>query len=304
MFAFFDFSFDLVITDQFSTVQNLFLQHCMTSAVIYEFIDISYIGLYFNDVDDPLTAHLFSLNGEKWKILRKKISPTFALDKMKIMFTTICEVAERFRDCLSDRVHQDQIEMKDILARFTTDVIGNCAFGIECDSLNDANSEFRHYGRKLFEEPRHSAWVRRLLDEYSNIGRMFGVKKIPDDISAFFMKTVRDEVELREKNNINKNDLMDLLIALKNANADEIQKGNVITFNELAAQAFVFFQAGFESSSSTLAFCLYELAVNTNIQDKARQIIQNAHEEYGEFSYDMMMDLPYIDQIIKGKSSV
>lgn len=251
-------------------------------------------GLYFNEVDDPLSAHLFSLNGEKWKKLRKKISPTFAPGKMRLMFATIFDVAERFRICLIDRVHQDQVEMKDLLARFTTDVIGNCAFGISCDSLNDANAKFRHFGRKLFEEPRHSAWVRRLLDEYSKYGRMLHVKKIPDDIAAFFMKTVRDEVEYREKNDVTKNDLMDLLIELKN--------GNAITFNELAAQAFVVFQAGFESSSSTLAFCLYELALNTEIQEKTRQIIRNAHEKYGQFSYEMMMDLPYLDQIIRGNN--
>lgn len=206
------------------------------------FILFNILGLYFNEVDDPLSAHLFALNFNEWKKLRTKISPTFATGKLKIMFATIVEVANRFRDCLLEHAHQDQVEMKDLLARFTTDIIGKCAFGIECDSLNDANAKFRHFGRKLFEEPRHSAWMRRLLDAYSNIGRMFRVKKIPNDIAAFFMKEIRDEVEHREKNNVIKNDFMDHLIQLKNGHQGQIDDEKSITFNELAAQAFVFFQ--------------------------------------------------------------
>lgn len=230
---------------------------------------------------------------DKWKKLRSKISPTFTPLKMKFIHSTIVEVAERLRDYLL-KSNEQQFEMKDVLARFTTDVIGTSVFGIECNSLNDPDAEFRHYGRRLFEEPRYGVLVRRILDEYDNIGRKFCYKKIPDDISAFFMRAVRDNIAYREENNVHRNDFMDLLIKLKNE--------NVITFNELAAQAFVFFQAGFESSASTLTFCLYELALNLDIQNEARRIIRETYEKYnGQFTYEMMNDMPYIDQILEGK---
>lgn len=218
---------------------------------------------------------------------------------MKFMFPSIVDVGERFINCLREKVEiNNELEIKDILARFTTDIIGRCVFGIESDSLNNENDEFRRYGRKLFEEPRYKAWVRRLMDEFSNFCRNWlHLKKIPDDIAAFFMNLSRNEVESRENNNITKNDLMELLIKLKN----EPDREKAITFDELAATAFVFFQAGFESSSSTLAFCLYELALNTEIQNKARQIVREGFAEYGGLTYDMMMDLPYINQIIFGK---
>lgn len=34
------------------------------------------------------------------------------------------------------------IEMKDIMGHFTLEVIGACAFGIKCDSLQDENAHF------------------------------------------------------------------------------------------------------------------------------------------------------------------
>lgn len=62
---------------------------------------------------------------------------------------------------------------------------------------------------------------------------------------------------------------------------------------------------GFETSATALTFCLFELAKNPDIQTKARNIIKEAYQKYnGTFTYEMMMDLPFIDQILQGKDSV
>lgn len=55
------------------------------------------------------------------------------------------------------------------------------------------------------------------------------------------MNVVLDTVEYREKHNIRRNDFMDLLIDLKNGNQESSDMDRLITLNELAAQAFLFF---------------------------------------------------------------
>lgn len=265
-------------------------------------------GVYYNERDDPLSAHLFALDGLKWKTLRSKLTPTFTSGKMKFMYPTIVAVADVFRECLTNMVaNGDEVEMKDILARFTTDVIGTCAFGIECNSLHEPDSEFRHMGKRVF----HVSRIKQsFLTSFKRFARFWRMKTINPDVSEFFMKLVRDTVDYREQNHIKRNDFMDLLIQLKNngkldgasTSSNDIADNGKLSMNEMAAQAFVFFVAGFETSSTALTFCLYELAQNQDIQNKARTEVESVLEKHnGQFTYEAMMEMNYLGQILSGE---
>uniref|UniRef100_T1GI49 Cytochrome P450 n=1 Tax=Megaselia scalaris TaxID=36166 RepID=T1GI49_MEGSC len=100
-------------------------------------------GIYHNKEVDPISEHLLTIDGKSWKVMRSKLSPTFTSAKMKFMFPTVQKVGEEFVEVLKAVVgNGNEFEIKELLARFTTDVIGTCAFGIECNSLKDPNAEF------------------------------------------------------------------------------------------------------------------------------------------------------------------
>jgi cytochrome P450 family 6 len=72
--------------------------------------------------------------------------------------------------------------------------------------------------------------------------------------------------------------------------------------NVIAAQAFVFFLAGFETSSTTMTFCLYELAVNPDIQDRLRAEIDTVLQKYdGNINYESIFEMEYLDKVVNGK---
>lgn len=58
---------------------------------------------------------------------------------------------------------------------------------------------------------------------------------------------------------------------------------------------------GFETSSSTLSFCLYELAKNRNIQQRVHDEIDRVLAQHnGQITYESISEMKFLDQCIDG----
>lgn len=95
-------------------------------------------------------------------------------------------------------------------------------------------------------------------------------------------------------NGIKRNDFLQLLI-------DMLEGEEPLTLMELTAQCFLFFVAGFETSSTTMTFALYELSLNPEIQQRAREEIKEALEKTdNKITYDLVHGLKYLAQVVNG----
>ncbi|XP_017463302.1 PREDICTED: cytochrome P450 6a9-like, partial [Rhagoletis zephyria] len=64
-------------------------------------------------------------------------------------------------------------------------------------------------------------------------------------------------------------------------------------------QAYLFLIAGFETSSTTLSFALYELAQHEDVQQRARDEILEVMARHGDkLTYECMSEMIYLNQII------
>jgi cytochrome P450 family 6 len=174
-------------------------------------------GIYIDEELEPLSGHLFVLSGSRWRNLRNKLTPTFTSGKMKMMFRTLVDCGNELGSILdgSGR-NQETIEMKDILARYSTDVISSCAFGIESNSLKNPDTEFRQWGRKIFQPSVKAAVFGILNVLMPSLISVLKWKVLDRNVSIYFRKMVQETVDYRERNNIARNDFMQLLIQLKN----------------------------------------------------------------------------------------
>lgn len=67
---------------------------------------------------------------------------------------------------------------------------------------------------------------------------------------------------------------------------------------------FLFFIAGFDTSSSAMTFALYELAQNPDIQDKLRKEIKEVlTRNHGEITYECIKEMTYLQQVLDGTTS-
>lgn len=259
-------------------------------------------GVYYNTESDPLSGNLFFIEGDEWRTLRTKISPTFTSGKMKMMFHTICEVADRLTEVLDTMATANQtqeVNMREYLARFTTDVIGSCAFGLECDSIRNPESEFREMGKKMFNVTQLQSLKLMASMLKRDWARRLGVQFNSTEVNQFVLQLVRKTVAYRRANpQDRRNDFMQLMIDLHGIPSDE----GGLTLEEIAAQSFLFFFAGFETSSTTMAYAMFELALNPIIQQKLRDEINASGASTSErFTYEQIMGMSYLDRIISGK---
>ncbi|XP_056137446.1 thromboxane-A synthase isoform X2 [Lampris incognitus] len=71
-----------------------------------------------------------------------------------------------------------------------------------------------------------------------------------------------------------------------------------ITDDEVVGQAFVFLLAGYETSSNTLAFVCYLLAINPECQTKVQEEVDEFFIRHDTPDYNNVQELKYLDMVI------
>lgn len=270
--------------------------------LIKDFNNFENRGVFFNELDDPLSATLFSIEGQKWRTLRHKLSPTFTSGKMKHMLPLVLRVAEEMSKVFKEKLSSPrELEITDLVGRYTADVIGSCAFGLDCNSQRDPNAEFVIMGKRAVTERRYYGLMDFFIFGFPKLSRRLRLQITVPEVGDFYMRIVRETIDYRLKTKEKRNDFMDMLIELY----EKHQAGNTeegLSFEELAAQAFIFFVAGFETSSTTMGFALYELALHQDIQNRLRAEINEVLGKHNnEFTYDNVKEIQYLEQVVMGK---
>ncbi|KAF5285149.1 hypothetical protein FQA39_LY16838 [Lamprigera yunnana] len=261
---------------------------------------------------DPISKHLFALKGESWKQLRQKLSPAFTPSKTKMTFPFVQKSVKNLIDLINSELKTEEsvLEVHHLIVKGTVDVTISTLFGLESHELKSEDIGFQKVAEIFFEENLKDSVVRTLMFICPNLLAFFKIRSIPKNIANFFIKLTSDVTTHREENNIVRKDIMHLLLQIKNnVKIDDNEVGSVkdrsssnfsLSTTDIAAQCFVFFIAGYETTASTITFCLYELATHSDKQQKVREeIMITAGNHNGELTYDAIQQLTYLDMCIK-----
>ncbi|XP_013112031.2 cytochrome P450 6a22 [Stomoxys calcitrans] len=289
-----------VVESLLNTTVILQDQNAIKEVLTSQFENFPDRGFYINH-RDPLLVNLARFHYDIWKAMRLKLTPAFSPAKMKYIFPTMAEVGDHFVQVLQQQIFrgEDIVDMHDICKRFSMDVIGTVAFGIECNSLKNPQAEFKLQGEKALLQHFRTFWD-QFAEKYSWLMHFINFKYHSQDSIRFFTHIVQETLTYREKENIKRNDFMDLLIECRNVEAENKNEKPHMSLEMMVGQVFIFFVGGYESTAAALSQALFELSRNTEIQDKARQEVMQVKSEHGDkITHDSLKSLKYIQQIVQ-----
>lgn len=283
---------------------------------------VNRINVVPKDADPVFSQSLLLLHDQEWKDMRSTLSPAFTGSKMKGMFHLMLDCSEKFSSYFLQKSKGTiSVDMKDVVTRFSIDVIASCAYGYECNSLIDKTNRFYVMGKTV-----GNFGPKRMLKFFGyfvspSLMKFLNIPFFSKAVNEFFKSLITETMANRERDNIVRPDMVHLLMLAKKgklkheeeenghhadagfAAVNEHLSGNnneeKLSENQLAAQAMVFFFAGFETISTAISFMAYELAVNPDVQDKLRNEILQVYEECdGKLTYDVVLGMKYLDMVV------
>ncbi|XP_023946091.2 cytochrome P450 6B5-like [Bicyclus anynana] len=259
------------------------------------------------NVTEPLMKNLFTVDGDIWKLMRQKLTPAFSTSKLKAMFPLIIETTEKLTRIANDLAEtKDEVDVRELMARFTTDFVGACGFGIDSQALNEEDSDFRQLGKRIFNPTTRDHFVNLIKGMFPDT--FSEVRFFAPEIEEKTFSIVKRIMSQRNYKPCGRNDFIDMMLELRlkgkivgesieRRNADgtpeivELEQDDKL----LAAQVFIFFAAGFETSSSASSFLLHMLAYHPEVQDRCRKEVDAILEKYdGRLCYDAVKEFKYL----------
>ncbi|XP_035443083.2 cytochrome P450 6B5-like [Spodoptera frugiperda] len=260
-----------------------------------------------------VTRNLFFSYGDNWKVQRQNLTPLFSSAKMKNMFHLIEKCARDFENMLDQEAQTGKdIEVRALMGKFTMDAIGNCVFGIETRTMvKTENNPFTKIGNVIFDINSFKAFKGVARSIWPAIFYGLGCKTQPVDIDNFFTNLMTETFKGRDYKPTTRHDFVDLMLKLYNQRTvtgvsissmkgDEAKKVTLeIDAEFLISQCFLFFAAGFETSATTLAYTLFELAKNPEAQELAFQDVDSYMQRNGNvLKYECVTELPYVEACV------
>ncbi|KAJ8713132.1 hypothetical protein PYW08_008436 [Mythimna loreyi] len=260
-----------------------------------------------------LTQNLFLSYGGKWKVLRQNLTPLFSSAKMKNMFHLIEKCSHVFEKILDEEVQKiNAVDARAIVARFTMDCIGTCAFGVDTNTMTKKeNNPFRQIGELIFDTRRFPAFKNVMRSIWPDIFYAVGFKILPTDVENFFSDLLIGTFKGRNYTPTSRNDFVDLMLKLKSNHSmtgdslknmkDETGGKVTLDVNDdlLVAQCFLFFGAGYETSATTLSYTMFELAKHPEAQERLlAEVDEYLRRHDNVLKYECVAETPYMQACI------
>lgn len=253
-------------------------------------------GLYFNVNGDPLTQNLLQTDGLEWQNLQFKSKCLQETKNLtEIYVSGLFKVQQVFEASLQTQLHQAEFvcNVSDLVEGFNIDVISCLAFGLEGDSLRYKHTQFRGWC-KNYTQPSNNIYKTYLAFCYPRLARLLQYRQYSSEATSYFQQLINAKLQERARSSQRSCDLLQIYC--------DHQPLKPMSGEEFAAQAFSFIPAGLDSCTTTVTCCLYELALQPEIQQKARREIHEILRKHeNKLDENSLTEMVYLKQILCGE---
>ncbi|XP_025114691.1 uncharacterized protein LOC112576449 [Pomacea canaliculata] len=248
---------------------------------------------------------LFFARGSDWRRIRNIVTPTFSAGKLKLMEYYI----NRCSTDLATNIEEISqtgglVDAKEYFGAYTMDAIAGTAFGLVVNSQKDLSEPFVTNAKKIMTGGGRLSIlgvILILVPRLAPVLHFLKRKFFMEETVQFFLQSIYRMMEERKQDQLNqrKPDFLQLLL---NAEATEdfpLTTGSEkrLTKEEIAGQAFIFFVAGYETTSTALQYLFYNLAKFPELQERIVDEIENIVGDRTP-TYDDVGKLKLLEQTI------
>ncbi|KAG5636862.1 hypothetical protein H0H81_006584 [Sphagnurus paluster] len=263
-----------------------------------------------------------STTGDQHRKLRKMMNPVFSVAHLRDMLPIFYEVTQKIDVAIAKDLSDGprEINILQWMTRAALEMIGQSGLGYSFDSLEDEESEnpYTKAVKELFPTILKLRFIQEfLLVPLVKIGspkfRRACVELLPlknvqkvKEMTDIMDKTSREIVDSKRQALAKGNEAVqqqvsqgkDVISILMKANLAASERDRLDDTEVLAQLTGLIFGA-MDTTSNALSRTLYILAQHPEVQEKLRQEIREAREQYGQIPHDELVALPYLDAICR-----
>ncbi|PAA59373.1 hypothetical protein BOX15_Mlig034582g1 [Macrostomum lignano] len=256
----------------------------------------------------PLDRGITVLRGQEWRRVRNLMTPCFTSGRLRAMFPLIEDSARDLVAQLSRYIEQGNhdgavFQPKKDFSNYTMDAIARTLFAIQINTHADPNNPFKVNAEMVFNVSLRSPKLILLLMMPKIVGpiyKFFNVNLLPQSCMDFFINSIRENLKIRRQSPDSSkfNDfLASCITAVDQTETIHDKQVKGLSEDEVVAQCFTFFLAGFETTANAMTFVAYLLALHPESQTRCFKEAQAAASS-GKLDYEGVQELKYIGQCI------
>ncbi|GMS99277.1 hypothetical protein PENTCL1PPCAC_21452, partial [Pristionchus entomophagus] len=260
------------------------------------------INMVYPMLDGLLQVDHHGTTGVGWKEMRSSITAIFTSGKMKKMHALFEDKLTSLIDVLKVKSKENGgcMDIYGEYQAFTMDMIARCALGQDLCCIKDRSNEYYRRARNFLANITYSkSIVYRLalfFPIFKYLRRFTEFGKEERILLSQLSKIIRERTTQRAKGFTPAlPDLIDLILAENEKRVENQQ--TPLNHDVIVSNAWAFFIAGYETTSTTLAFATYCLARHPEIQSSLHDEVHSTFGKKELIDYERMMKMPYLHAI-------